>query len=69
MLCIPGNSGLGTHHGKFSFDTFSHHRGCLKRGMGWEPLNAPRYPPYSQQKFGLIQATSKVTRKNNCTLL
>lgn len=57
------------HHGKFSFDTFSHHRGCLKRGMGREPLNAPRYPPYSQQKFGLIRATSKVTRKNDCTLL
>ncbi|KAM4899428.1 aldehyde dehydrogenase family 3 member B1-like isoform 2-T2 [Sylvia borin] len=64
-----GNSGLGMHHGKFSFDTFSHHRGCLKRGMGWEPLNAPRYPPYSQQKFGVIRATSKVTRKNYCTLL
>ncbi|RMB98005.1 hypothetical protein DUI87_25483 [Hirundo rustica rustica] len=64
-----GNSGLGRHHGKFSFDTFSHHRGCLKRGMGWEPLNAPRYPPYSQQKFGVIRATCKVTRKNDCTLL
>ncbi|NWT53684.1 AL3B1 dehydrogenase, partial [Erythrocercus mccallii] len=64
-----GNSGLGMHHGKFSFDTFSHHRGCLKRGMGREPLNAPRYPPYSPQKFGVIRATSKVTRKNDCTLL
>ncbi|XP_015485129.1 aldehyde dehydrogenase family 3 member B1-like [Parus major] len=64
-----GNSGLGTHHGKFSFDTFSHHRGCLKRGMGWERLNAPRYPPYSQQKFGVIRAMSKVTRKSDCTLL
>ncbi|XP_014734138.1 PREDICTED: aldehyde dehydrogenase family 3 member B1-like [Sturnus vulgaris] len=64
-----GNSGLGLHHGKFSFDTFSHHRGCLKRGMGWESLNAPRYPPYCKKKFGVIQATSKVTRKNDCTLL
>ncbi|XP_019145002.2 aldehyde dehydrogenase family 3 member B1-like isoform X3 [Corvus cornix cornix] len=64
-----GNSGLGMHHGKFSFDTFSHRRGCLKRGMGREPLNGPRYPPYSQQKFGVIRATSKVTRKNDCTLL
>ncbi|NWY35837.1 AL3B1 dehydrogenase, partial [Pheucticus melanocephalus] len=64
-----GNSGLGMHHGKFSFDTFSHSRGCLKRGMGRESLNAPRYPPYSQRKFGLIQATLKVTRKSDCTLL
>lgn len=69
MLCIAGNSGLGTHHGKFSFDTFSHPRGCLKRGMGRESLNAPRYPPYTQRKFGLIQATLKVTRKSDCTLL
>ncbi|XP_066043150.1 aldehyde dehydrogenase family 3 member B1-like isoform X3 [Chamaea fasciata] len=64
-----GNSGLGMYHGKFSFDTFSHHRGCLKRGMGWEPLNAPRYPPYSQQKFGVVRAAAKVTHKNDCTLL
>ncbi|KAJ7416742.1 aldehyde dehydrogenase family 3 member b1-like [Pitangus sulphuratus] len=64
-----GNSGLGMYHGKFSFDTFSHCRGCLKRGMGWEALNAPRYPPYSQKKFGIIRATSKVTRKSDCVLL
>ncbi|NXC84798.1 AL3B1 dehydrogenase, partial [Cercotrichas coryphoeus] len=64
-----GNSGLGLYHGKFSFDIFSHHRGCLKRGMGREPLNAPRYPPYTKKKFGLIQATSTVTQKSDCTLL
>ncbi|XP_074399578.1 aldehyde dehydrogenase family 3 member B1-like isoform X2 [Zonotrichia albicollis] len=64
-----GNSGLGTHHGKFSFDTFSHARGCLKRGMGQEPLNAPRYPPYSQRKFGIIQAALKTARVSDCTLL
>ncbi|NXK67779.1 AL3B1 dehydrogenase, partial [Sylvietta virens] len=63
-----GNSSLGMHHGKFSFDT-SHHRRCLKREMGWELLNAPHYPLYSQQKFGVIRTTSKVTRKNDCTLL
>ncbi|NXP23960.1 AL3B1 dehydrogenase, partial [Scytalopus superciliaris] len=64
-----GNSGLGMYHGKFTFDTFSHHRGCLKRGMGWETLNNPRYPPYNQQKFGIVRATSRVTRKGHCTLL
>uniref|UniRef100_A0A803W894 Aldehyde dehydrogenase domain-containing protein n=1 Tax=Ficedula albicollis TaxID=59894 RepID=A0A803W894_FICAL len=64
-----GNSGLGLYHGKFSFDTFSHHRGCLKRGMGREPLNAPRYPPYSRKNFGLIQASSTVARRSDCTLL
>lgn len=69
VLCLAGTSGLGAHHGKFSFDTFSHRRGCLKRGMGREPLNSPRYPPYNPRKFGIIRATSSVTRKSDCTLL
>ncbi|XP_009081631.1 PREDICTED: aldehyde dehydrogenase family 3 member B1-like, partial [Acanthisitta chloris] len=64
-----GNSGLGMYHGKFTFDTFSHHRGCLKRGMGRETLNALRYPPYSQQKWGIVRAASEVKRKDDCTLL
>ncbi|KFO86809.1 Aldehyde dehydrogenase family 3 member B1, partial [Buceros rhinoceros silvestris] len=45
-----GSSGLGMYHGKFTFDTFTHHRGCLHRNMGLETLNALRYPPYSQPK-------------------
>ncbi|NWI95222.1 AL3B1 dehydrogenase, partial [Pitta sordida] len=69
VLCVPGNSGMGMYHGKFTFNTFSHCRGCMKRGMGREPLNAPRYPPYTQQKFRMVRATSKVTRKDDCTLL
>ncbi|XP_032849890.2 aldehyde dehydrogenase family 3 member B1 [Tyto alba] len=51
-----GNSGLGKYHGKFTFDTFTHHRGCLHRGMGREALNTLRYPPYSQQKLGIVRA-------------
>ncbi|KAJ7416743.1 hypothetical protein BTVI_34760 [Pitangus sulphuratus] len=64
-----GNSGLGKYHGKFTFDTFSHHRGCLHRNMGLEALNAPRYPPYTQQKLGLLTATFEVKRRGTCTLL
>ncbi|XP_053922653.1 aldehyde dehydrogenase family 3 member B1 isoform X1 [Cuculus canorus] len=64
-----GNSGLGMYHGKFTFDTFTHHRGCLHRGMGREALNAPRYPPYSQQKLGMVRAVSELKRKGACTLL
>ncbi|XP_074774454.1 aldehyde dehydrogenase family 3 member B1-like isoform X1 [Athene noctua] len=64
-----GNSGLGMQHGKFTFDTFTHHRGCLHRGMGREALNALRYPPYSQQKLGLVRAASEVKRKGSCILL
>ncbi|XP_053801028.1 aldehyde dehydrogenase family 3 member B1-like [Vidua chalybeata] len=64
-----GNSGLGKYHGKFTFDTFSHHRGCLHRTMGLETLNTPRYPPYTQQKLGLLTTTFEVKRRGTCTLL
>ncbi|NXJ15374.1 AL3B1 dehydrogenase, partial [Odontophorus gujanensis] len=64
-----GNSGLGKYHGKFTFDTFSHHRGCLHRNMGLEAINSPRYPPYTQQKLGLMTATFEIKRKGMCTLL
>uniref|UniRef100_A0A8C0J6V6 Aldehyde dehydrogenase n=1 Tax=Chelonoidis abingdonii TaxID=106734 RepID=A0A8C0J6V6_CHEAB len=57
LISLPfggiGNSGLGSYHGKFSFDTFSHHRSCLLRSMGLETVNALRYPPYSERKMGL----------------
>ncbi|KAM6308199.1 aldehyde dehydrogenase family 3 member B1-like [Aegotheles albertisi] len=64
-----GTSGLGMYHGRFTFETFTHHRGCLHRGMGREVLNALRYPPYSQQKLGLVRAACEVKRKGTCTLL
>ncbi|KAF2986525.1 hypothetical protein EK904_001383 [Melospiza melodia maxima] len=64
-----GNSGLGKYHGKFTFDTFSLHRGCLHRNMGLETLNTPRYPPYTQQKLGLLTTTFEVKRRGTCTLL
>ena len=34
-----GGSGIGRYHGKFSFDTFSHKRGCLVRAQNMERLN------------------------------
>jgi acyl-CoA reductase-like NAD-dependent aldehyde dehydrogenase len=39
-----GASGLGSYHGKASFDTFSHAKSVLKRGL-WFELNL-RFPPY-----------------------
>ncbi|KAM9223705.1 aldehyde dehydrogenase family 3 member B1-like [Leptosomus discolor] len=73
LISLPfggiGSSGLGTYHGKFTFDTFTHRRGCLHRNTGLEALNAPRYPPYSHQKLGIVRAASGVKRKGACTLL
>uniref|UniRef100_A0A8C0J6W2 Aldehyde dehydrogenase domain-containing protein n=1 Tax=Chelonoidis abingdonii TaxID=106734 RepID=A0A8C0J6W2_CHEAB len=61
--------GLGSYHGKFSFDTFSHHRSCLLRSMGLETVNALRYPPYSERKMGLVTSAVEIKRKGTCALL
>ncbi|MBE0649040.1 MAG: aldehyde dehydrogenase [Bacteroidales bacterium] len=46
-----GSSGMGSYHGKFSFDTFSHRRSVLKK-VNW--IDIPlRYPPY--RKLGLVR--------------
>ncbi|WP_317856328.1 aldehyde dehydrogenase [Chakrabartyella piscis] len=44
-----GASGMGKYHGKYSFDTFSHEKGMLKR-YNWMDLPM-RYQPY--QKYGM----------------
>ncbi len=48
-----GNSGLGSYHGKFGFETFSHQKGVLKRATWGEPNL--KYPPYTQKKFSWIR--------------
>ncbi|CAG7729381.1 unnamed protein product, partial [Allacma fusca] len=48
-----GESGMGSYHGKSSFDTFSHKRAVVERPLNsfCETLNSFRYPPYSNLKF------------------
>jgi len=42
-----GSSGIGSYHGKKSFETFSHQKSILKR---WFRLDVPlRYPPYGNK--------------------
>lgn len=48
-----GDSGMGKYHGKFSFDTFSNHRGVVKRS---NIVDLPfRYHPVSKQKEKFIK--------------
>lgn len=47
-----GESGMGSYHGKRSFDIFSHHKSIMKRG--WFPDLPVRYPPYDG-KIGLVR--------------
>ena len=51
-----GNSGIGSYHGKASFDTFSHRKSVLKRGTFMElPF---RFAPYND-KLKLIKKILK----------
>lgn len=52
-----GDSGIGAYHGKYSFDTFSHYKSVLKKGL-WLDLKW-RYAPYTEA--GLKQIRRLVT--------
>ena len=47
-----GDSGIGSYHGKASFDTFSHYKSVLKKGFRFDPNW--RYPPY-KDKLSLLK--------------
>ncbi|THG04607.1 hypothetical protein TEA_022664 [Camellia sinensis var. sinensis] len=49
-----GESGMGSYHGKFSFDAFSHKKAVLYRSF--EGDSSTRYPPYTPQKLRLLKA-------------
>lgn len=48
-----GNSGMGTYHGKASFDIFTHYKSILKK-YNWIDLPM-RYLPYNEKKSKLIR--------------
>ncbi|MEX1307807.1 MAG: aldehyde dehydrogenase [Eubacteriales bacterium] len=48
-----GNSGMGSYHGKASFDTFTHKRSIVKK-YNWIDLPM-RYHPYSKSKDRMIR--------------
>ncbi|KZV51580.1 hypothetical protein F511_10533 [Dorcoceras hygrometricum] len=52
-----GESGMGSYHGKFSFDAFSHKKAVLQRSFAGD-LSA-RYPPYTSKKLKLLKALLK----------
>jgi acyl-CoA reductase-like NAD-dependent aldehyde dehydrogenase len=56
-----GTSGMGSYHGKYTFDTFSHKKSCLYKDLGilGETLASSRYPPYSDRKLKFLQLLLK----------
>jgi aldehyde dehydrogenase (NAD+) len=48
-----GNSGMGSYHGKFSFDTFSHKKSVVKNKTY---IDIPvRYAPYDEKKLKILK--------------
>lgn len=52
-----GGSGMGSYHGRFSFDLFSHQKAVMKRSFILE--NNLRYPPY-KNKLSLLRKLMKL---------
>ena len=52
-----GASGMGHYHGRYSFDTFSHEKPVLIRGL--HPDIKARYAPFSQKKLKLFKKLMK----------
>lgn len=48
-----GESGMGAYHGRFGFDTFSHHRAVFRRSTRVDPDLL--YPPYTRRKEALVR--------------
>jgi len=52
-----GSSGIGQYHGKYSFETFSHIKGILKKSNKIDIFL--RYPPYKKGRLGLLRKLLK----------
>ena len=56
-----GNSGMGSYHGKYSFDTFTHEKAVLEKSqlldqsIFFKPVLAARFPPYTPLKQLIIK--------------
>lgn len=52
-----GHSGMGSYHGKLSFDTFTHYRSVVRKST-WIDLPM-RYHPYTEKKFSMVRRLMK----------
>jgi len=48
-----GESGMGAYHGRHTFETFSHRKAVMTRGMRFDPKLL--YPPYSERRTRWIR--------------
>ncbi|XP_036383695.1 aldehyde dehydrogenase family 3 member B1 [Megalops cyprinoides] len=75
MAVLPfggvGASGMGSYHGRASFDTFSHRKSCLLRSTRIECVTYLRYPPYEERNLSLMAWASTLSHKSHgwCQIL
>ncbi|XP_042344010.1 aldehyde dehydrogenase family 3 member B1 [Plectropomus leopardus] len=75
MVALPfggvGASGMGSYHGRCSFDTFSHRKSCLLRGTRFECVTYLRYPPYEDRNLSLMTWASALSQRSQgwCQIL
>uniref|UniRef100_A0A672JGV9 Aldehyde dehydrogenase n=1 Tax=Salarias fasciatus TaxID=181472 RepID=A0A672JGV9_SALFA len=75
MVALPfggvGASGMGSFHGRYSFDTFSHRKSCLLRGTRFECVTFLRYPPYEDRNLSLMTWASTLSQRSQgwCQIL
>lgn len=50
-----GESGMGRYNGQYTFETFTHEKGVLKKGFTMDP--SIRYPPYTDKSIKMLKAT------------
>lgn len=62
---------MGSYHGRYSFDTFSHRKSCLLRGTQFECVTYLRYPPYEDRNLSLMTWASTLSQKSQgwCQIL
>lgn len=48
-----GNSGMGSYHGKYGFEAFTHKKSVLDKAITGEPRI--KYPPYTEKKKWLVK--------------
>ncbi|XP_017539679.2 aldehyde dehydrogenase family 3 member B1 isoform X2 [Pygocentrus nattereri] len=75
MVGLPfggvGASGLGSYHGRYSFDAFSHKKSCLLRSTCIECVTYLRYPPYEDRNLSLATLASSLSLRSQgwCSIL
>ena len=49
-----GYSGMGSYHGKHTFEMFTHKKSVMRRKLVLESANKLRYPPYSEKHYNIL---------------